>query len=81
MERTGPPLGYFVMVLAMAGVLSAGFSFMAALATAMFVPRLPVKPALVFALGLCVTISLLAIGLPARDGLGSYAAGLLMLFV
>ena len=80
LEKTVPPLGYFAMILAMAGFLGAGFSFMAALATAIFVPRLPVKPALVFALGLSVIISFLAIGMPARDGLGPYTTGLLMLF-
>lgn len=60
------------VALALVVFLSLSFSFMAALATAMFVPRLPRKPALIFALGLCTVMSFLGTGFFVEDGIGGY---------
>ena len=60
--------------------LSLSFSFMAALATAIFVPRLPMKPALIFALGLSTVMAFLSIGFSDEDGLGAYLTQWLMAF-
>jgi hypothetical protein len=68
------------IALALVAFLSVSFSFMAALATAMFVPRLPLKPALVFALGLCTVMSFLGIGFSAQGGFGAYLMGWLIIF-
>ena len=56
------------------------FSFMAALATAMFVPRLPLKPTLVFALGLCFFMSLIALDFFVGGAWAIYAVAFLKAF-
>lgn len=66
--------------LALVAFLSVSFSFMAALATAMFVPRLPLKPALIFALGLCTVMAFLGTGFSVEYGLGDYLTGWLIVF-
>ena len=75
-----PPFWVIDMAVVLVAFLSFCFSFMAALATAIFVPRLPLKPALIFALGLCTVMSFLGTGVSVEDGLGAYLLQWLMAF-